>query len=157
MFLGLGIGKLRVILIHRTLTLKLVNIIPGPVYWPKAEKYSLRGSVSVVCIDSNTVCVPVSLFLDGGGGILPDCPWILQCVRYVCGHTLPLLLWVISYFIGILFSHSHNFPNLKCSFYLRFLFCLPCFWLFLLFVSSLLIPHFTIAYSTLFASVLFFH
>lgn len=23
---------------------------------------------------------------------LPDCPWLLQCLRHVCGHAVPLLL-----------------------------------------------------------------
>lgn len=31
---------------------------------------------------------------DGGRGILPHRPRLLQCLCHVCGHTLPLLLWV---------------------------------------------------------------
>ena len=33
-----------------------------------------------------------SVPLDVGGGLLPHCPRVLQRVRHVCGHPLPLLL-----------------------------------------------------------------
>lgn len=46
---------------------------------------------------------------DGGGGVLPDRPWLLQCVCHVCGHTLPLLLWVHLYFVGLRSSSCYLF------------------------------------------------
>jgi len=36
----------------------------------------------------------LSLPSDRGGWLLPHCPRVLQRVRHVCGHPLPLFLWV---------------------------------------------------------------
>lgn len=83
------------------------------------------------------------LHIDAGSGILPHCPWFLQRVRHVCGHTVPLLLWVSlpSYRSpaelpsSSCFSNTHTTVESCCFFFLQ------CFWLMFSFVSF---PHFTL-------------
>lgn len=65
-------------------------------YWvPLLVRHITTSNVVWVSNACWKVCSRTSTFLsltDGDIWILPDCPWLLQCLCYVCGHLIPLFL-----------------------------------------------------------------
>lgn len=68
------------------------------------------------------------LHVDAGSGILPHRPWFLQRVCNVCGHTVPMLLWVSlsSYRSPADLLSSYCFTNTHTTVASCGFFCLQC-------------------------------